>query len=400
MIVTEKREPLVTVEREDGLITLLGTAHVSRASAEKVRELLDSGDYDAVAVELCASRHAAIMNPTSLADMDLFQVLRSGKAPMVAASLALAAYQQRLAEQVGIEPGAEMRAAIDSAKAHRLSVLLIDREVGVTLKRIYRNIAWWKRFTLLAGIAASAFSREKVSEDDIEKLKEGDILETTFSEFAAEARDLYVPLIDERDRYMAARLRQEATAGGHRHVLAVVGAGHLKGIERYLREDRSPPAEVVATLNRVPPPSRWPKLIPWLIVALILTGFAIGFARSPALGWDLVTEWVVINGGLAALGAAIAAGHPLTVVGAFLAAPLTSLNPTVGAGMVTAAIETFLRKPRVGDFSRVRTEAAHLKGWWRNRVTRILLVFLLSTLGSAAGTYLAGFRIFERLTSA
>lgn len=392
----EHQEPIVTVERGDGRITLLGTAHVSRASTEKVRQMLATGDYDAVALELCQSRHDALVNPASVARLDLFQVLRSGKAPMVMASLALGAYQQRLAEQLGVEPGAEMRAAIESAKTLGLPLLLIDREVGITLKRLYRSVPWWQRLGLVGGLLASAASREKIAEADVERLKQGDVLEATFAEFAAEARQLYAPLIDERDRYMAARLRQEIDRRGCRRVLAVVGAGHLKGIRRYLDEPQ-PPAAVVAELDRLPPPGRWARRLPWLIVAVILTGFTVGFARSPALGWQLVIDWVLINGGLAALGAALAAAHPLTVASAFLAAPLTSLNPTVGAGMVTAAIELYLRRPEVGDFSRMRQDAAHPGGWWRNRVTRILLVFLFSTLGSAAGTYLAGLRIFERL---
>ncbi len=244
-------------------------------------------------------------------------------------------------------------------------------------------------------------SRQKISEDEIERLKEGDILESTFTQFAEQARALYVPLIEERDRYMAARIREEIARGDHRHILAVVGAGHLKGMERCLREDpasQPPPGEIIAELDQVPRPSRWPRLIPWLIVALILAGFALGFRHSSELGWQLVGDWVIINGALCALGTLLALGHPLTVAGAFVAAPITSLNPTIGAGMVTAAMETYLRRPSVGDFSRLRNDTTHLKGWWRNRVARILLVFLFSSLGSAAGTYLAGFRIFDRLT--
>ncbi len=393
------QEPLVTVEVAGGTVTVLGTAHVSKASADKVRELLGSGDYDAVGVELCPSRYNAIVNPDALAKMDLLQVLREGKVPMVTASLALGAYQQRLAEQFGIEPGAEMRAAIEIGKEARLPVLLLDREVGTTLKRIYRNVPWWRRLGLLAGLMASVVSREEVSEEEVERLKEGDILETAFVQFAEQAKDLYLPLIDERDRYMAARIRQELADGDHGHALAVVGAGHVKGIAQYLREDSSSAglAETIDELDRVPRPSRWPKVLPWVIVLLLLAGFIIGFSRSPSLGWQLVADGVLINGGLAALGTLIAAGHPVTVMGAFFAAPLTSLNPMVGAGMVTAFIEIFMRKPSVGDFSHLRTDTTHLKGWWRNRVTRTLLVFLLSTLGSVLGTYLAGFRILDRL---
>lgn len=390
-------QPTRSLRLDETHITLLGTAHVSRASAEAVAAELAGGDYDAVAVELCPSRYDAVVDPDSLARMDLFKVMREGKVPMVTASLALGAYQQRLAEQFGIEPGAEMRAAIEQARSRHLPVILIDREIGITLRRIYRSVSWWRRLGLFSSLLASVLSRERVDEREIERLKEGDILETTFAQFAEQAGDLYRPLIDERDRYMAARLRQSVGEGRYRRVLAVVGAGHLQGIARYLQAPDDAPARTLAELDRVPPPSRWPRILPWLVVAVVLAGFTLGFSRSPALGWRLVADWVLINGGLSALGALIAAAHPLTVITAFLAAPLTSLNPTVGAGMVTAGVETWLRRPSVGDFGRLRTDTTALAGWWRNRVARILLVFLLSTLGSAAGTYLAGFRIFDQL---
>lgn len=398
-----KDEPTEIVQLKNTVVTLLGTAHISKASADKVIELIRSGEYDCVAVELCKSRHTAMIDPNALAKMDLFQVIKEKKAAMVAASLALGAFQQRMAEQLDIRPGAEMHAAIQSAGDLNIPVALIDREIGITLKRVYHRVPWWQRMNLVAGLLASVISRQKISEEEIEKLKEGDMLESAFTQFAEEAEYLYEPLVDERDRYMAARLRQEAGSGDHDHILAVVGAGHLKGIKAYLQHGIDQPLDMadqtVIELDQIPRPSRWPKLIPWVIVALILTGFAIGFSRDVDIGWQLVADWVLINGGLSALGALIAMAHPLTVVGAFIAAPLTSLNPTIGAGMVTGAIETYLRRPTVEDFSRLRSDTTHLKGWWRNRVTRILLVFLLSTLGSAVGTYLAGYRIFERLTT-
>jgi pheromone shutdown-related protein TraB len=392
------QEPQREIQIGDSRITLLGTAHVSRASAEMVKRLLDEGSYDSVAVELCPSRYNALINPDDLAKMDLLKVVKQGRVAMVMASLALGAYQQRLAEQFGIEPGAEQREAIRIAKESHRPLLLIDREISVTLKRVAGNLSWWKRIALFAGLLAGILSKEEVSEAEIEHLKEGDILETTFAEFAEDRQDLFLPLIDERDRYMAARLLQEIAQQGHENLLAVVGAGHLNGIARYLEAQTDAPAETIARLDALPKPSRWPKLIPWAIVALVLVGFVLGFQRNPDLGWQMVSDWVLINGGLSALGALIAVAHPLTVLTAFVAAPITSLNPTVGAGMVTAAAEIFLRKPTVADFSHLRTDTTSLRGWWKNRVSRTLLVFFLSTLGSAIGTYVAGFRIFDRLT--
>jgi pheromone shutdown protein TraB len=423
--VSVEQEPIVEMRINDCVITLLGTAHVSKASADKVTELLRSGNYDSVAVELCKSRHNNLVDPDALSKLDLFQVIKQGKAAMVTANLALGAFQQRMADQLGIKPGAEMRAAIDTAAELELPVLLIDREIATTLKRVYRNVPWWQRLHILSGLIASVVSRQEVSEEEIERLKEGDILESTFTQFAEEAEDLFVPLVDERDRYMAGRLLQEATSGKHQRILVVIGAGHMNGMQQYLehwsgkaKERETPeiptdkggrklfleqpftdPQTTLDQLDQIPPPSRWPKMIPWLIVALIFVGFGIGFSKSTMLGWQMIADWVFINGGLAALGALIAMAHPLTIIGAFVAAPLTSLNPTIGAGMVTAAIEIMLRKPTVEDFSKLRTEASHLKGWWHNRVTRTLLIFIFSTLGSAIGTYVAGYRIFERLTS-
>ncbi len=396
----ETQEPIETIRFGEVTITLLGTAHISRASTEKVRELITGNDYDAIAVELCPSRYNAIINPDALAKMDLFQVIREKKTAMVAANLALGAYQQRMADQLNILPGAEMRMAIDCAGEAHLPVLLIDREIAVTLKRIYRNVPWWQRINLLAGLLSSVLSRRKISTEEIERLKEGDMLESTFAQFAEEARELFVPLIDERDRYMSARILQELRSGKHKNILVVIGAGHMKGMREYLpryEAEKQDTAQIIAQLDEIPRPSTWPKLIPWVIVGLILIGFAIGFSRSSELGWGLIVDWIVINGALCALGTFLARGHPITVVSAFIAAPITSLNPTIGAGMVTAAIETYLHRPSVGDFSRLRKDTAHLKGWWRNRVARILLVFLFSTIGSALGTYLAGFRIIDRL---
>lgn len=384
-------------------ITLLGTAHVSPASARAVSDLIATGAFDAVAVELCASRQRAMLDPDSLARLDLFNVLRSGKAPMVMATLALGAYQQRLADQFGIEPGAELRAAMNGALDRGLSLALIDRDIGLTLRRAYKSVPWRQRMELFSGLIASVLSRDKIEEQEIEKLKEGDMLESTFSEFAEQAQSLHRPLIDERDRYMAARLRQvvagESSETPPTRVLAVVGAGHLKGIAAYLDESAAQPApaDTLRELEAPPPKSRWPQILPWVIVAVIVAGFAFGFSRNSDLGVQMVLDWVIINGGLAAIGGMIALAHPLTIVVAALAAPLTSLNPTIGVGFVAAAVELYLRKPQVGDFATVRQDVTRWQGWWHNRVTRVLLVFFLTTLGSAAGTYIGGAKIFGRL---
>lgn len=395
--------PVTVVEREGVRFTLLGTAHVSRSSADEVRRLAGSGAFDAVAVELDANRHASLTDPDRVMRTDLFQVLREGRAGAMAANLALGAFQQRLADQIGVEPGAEMKAAIDATEESGAPLWLIDRDIGVTLRRVSHNVPWWRRLGLMAGLLGGLLSRETVSEEEIEKLKEGDLLEATFAEFAEGSERLFVPLIRERDGYMAARLEQEAASaapleGRRREVLVVVGAGHLKGLAETLRDPPvEDPAERVASLSRRPPPSRWGKALPWAVAGLVLAGFVAGFLRDPELGLQLVRDWFWINALGGGLGTLAALAHPVTILGTVVAAPLTSLNPTIGAGFVAAGLELWLRKPSMGDFAGLRRDVTSAAGWYRNRVARTLLVFIGATLGSALATYLAGARILTRL---
>ncbi|TVP54980.1 MAG: TraB/GumN family protein [Halomonadaceae bacterium] len=392
--------PMAHIDVNGTRYTLLGTAHVSKASADEVRTLIASGEFDAVALELCESRYNSILKPDNMASMDLFQVIREGKAGMVAASLVMGAFQQRVAAQSGIEPGAEMRAALEEAEKANLPVELIDREIGTTLRRVYHNVPWYQRMNLIAGLFASLVTRETVSAESIEELKEGDVLEATFNEFAEKSERLYQPLIAERDRYMALRLFEERAKAPHKRVLVVIGAGHLKGLKKHL-ETAAPehPKVERETLDTTPPKGKVLRAIPWVVAALVITGFIIGFTRNTDLGLQLVAEWFLINGTFSAIGATIALAHPLTILASFLAAPITSLNPTIGAGFVAAGVELMLRKPKVADFSSLRDDVAKLSGWWRNRVSRTLMIFMLASIGSAIGTYVAGFRIFEQLTS-
>lgn len=388
--------PFHEVSIGDTSIRLLGTAHVSRASRDAVAREIARGDYDCVAVELCAGRAQALTDPDAVARLDLVQVIRDGKASMVAATLALGAYQQRLAQQFGIEPGAEMRAAIDGAAARGITLETIDRDIGITMRRIYRQVPWWRRAFLFSGLLASALATEEIAEEEVERLKDRDLLEATFAEFANRAGEIYHPLVTERDSFMAARLTQ-LVADGHTRILAVVGAGHLDGLSARLAAGEPAPARTLAGLETLPPPARVWRILPWLVAIFIVGGIAVGFARNPEIGWRMVAEWVALTGGLAALGAALAGAHGLTIATAFLGAPLTTLHPAIGIGMFTALSEAFLRRPTVGDFSRLRSDTAALSGWWRNRVARTLLVFGLSSFGATLGTYIGGFRIFRQL---
>jgi pheromone shutdown-related protein TraB len=409
MIVTEsdllpsqdlRDQPIERVHRDGVEYIVLGTAHVSRSSVEAVHKLLAMEKFDAIAVELCDSRAQGMRDPEAFKQMDLFRVIRQGKAGMVAASLVLSTFQKRLADQYGIEPGAEMKAAMDGAEQQNIPLWLIDREVGTTLKRAWHSVGFWQRFGLLGGMLASVFERETIDEKEIEKLKQGDMLESAFSEFASESAPLYRSLIAERDAFMAARLREEAgssiTANPCK-VLVVIGAGHLKGLCENLRVQQGDATETVAELARTPPKARWPK---WVAVALVLAVFgaiAYAFHRNTALGAQALRDWVLFTGGFAALGALAARAHPLSILAAFIAAPIKPFRPGIPAGGISAMVEAWARRPRVADFETLRDDIVHWSGWWRNRVARTLLNFFLVSLGTIIGEYAAGIHIIKSI---
>ena len=393
-----RSQPHAIVERDGVRYTLLGTAHVSSSSVDAVREAIASGGFDTIAVELDPQRLQSLTEPGALAKIDLVQVIRSGKTALFAANLGLAAYQRRLAEQLGIEPGAELKAAALDARARGLTLHLIDRDVGITFKRASQRLGWWGRANLMGGLVAALFGDEDVGDDEIEKLKQGDMLEASFGEFAAGNPVLYEAVIAERDRYMAARLRDSATAAsGAREVLAVVGAGHLRGLAQHLREGCESPAAALAELESVKEKSS----IPWFSIALavfVLGGFAWGFWRGGLdVGADLLLYWVLLTGTLGAIGCAVAGGHPLSILAAFVASPATPLHPALASGTISALVEAWLRKPTHADFMALRDDVATVRGWWRNRVARVLLNFFLTSLGTAIGVWLGGARMLGKL---
>lgn len=391
-------QPLARVTRDGVEYTLLGTAHVSRASVAAVRELIERENFDAIAVELCDTRYRAMRDREAWRNLDLLQIIREGKAGMVAANLALSAYQRRLAEQFGIEPGAEMKTAAELAEAQHKPVWLIDREVSLTLRRAYHSVGFFQRFGVLAGLVASLFERGEVAEADIEKLKQGDILQGAFNEFAEQSEPLFRSLIGERDSFMSARLREESAKASlaPKRVLAVIGAGHLAGMSREL-EAHDNPAETLRTLNAAPPAAQWPKWVGYGVLIAILGAIVYTFTRGAHLGMDALKDWVFFTGGFAALGALLGGGHILSVLTAAVIGPLKPFRPFVPVGAVSAAVEMSLRRPRVADFESLRDDVIEWRGWWKNRVSRTLLVFLFSNFGMILGEYLAGIRIFQRL---
>ena len=393
----ENQEEIVKlVQLNKSEVTLVGTAHVSKLSVEMVEEKIGTGDYDCIAVELCAPRLENITNQAWWKNLDIYQVFKKKKAGLLLINLALTAYQKRLAERIGVEAGKEMIRAVELAREKGIRLEVIDRNISTTLHRLVTEVSFWQKFKIVGGLIAGVFVGEEISEEQVEDLKRGDMLHAVVSEFGEELPEIKRVLIDERDEYMVGRLSQISEAfHAPKKILALVGAGHLIGMMPNLK---SPPDAVhLEELDRKPPSSKLGLYIGWGICVLILSMFVVGFKQSPELGGQLVITWVLLNGGLCALGTLIAFGHPVSIIAAFFAAPLTSLNPTIGAGMVVGLVESYMRKPKVSDFETLRDDITHYSMWWKNRVARLLLIFFLSSLGSMIGTYAAGASIVTQL---
>lgn len=371
-------------ERE---IILIGTAHVSKKSVADVKEVIESENPDTVCVELCSSRYQSIVDADKWKNTDIIKIIREGKALLLLANLALSAYQRRLAEKFGIKPGQEMIQAISSAREAGAELCLADRDIQVTMIRLWRNISFWGKLKLLFNILLSAFAGEELSEEELEKLKSQDLLTAALDELSRTFPQLKAILIDERDKYLANKIKN---APGDR-VVAVLGAGHIPGIKDELYKEQD-----MAELSRVIPASRKTRLIAWAIPLIIITAIALTFSVDRAAGTDQIVSWILWNGSLGVLGAIIAMAHPLSILTAFIVAPISSLSPLLAAGWFAGLTEAMVRKPSVRDFENLYDDIHTVRGFWHNKVTHILLVVIFANLGSTAGTIIGGADVLNR----
>ena len=365
---------------------LLGTAHISSRSVEEVREVIQGEKPDRVCVELDAARYSSLTAGNGWRKLDIVQVLRNKKGFLLLANLVLSSFQRRLGAGLGVSPGEEMLTAVRLAEEAGIPFSLCDRDIQLTLRRAWARTSFWGKNKMLAAMLATIFSSEKLSPEEIEKLKSRTTFQSMLDELAGYLPAVKEVLIDERDRYLATRIYQ---AEGRR-VVAVIGAGHVEGIARSLRalHDGGLPADTAA-LEQVPARRSWSSLLGWLLPAAIVGLLVAGFFRS---GWQLsltmLWKWVLVSGTLSALGALVTLAHPLTIAAAFIGAPITTLNPFIGIGLVTGVLEALLRKPRVSDFENLSVDMLTVRGFFRNRVTHILLVFLFSSLGAMIGNFI------------
>ncbi|MGG7620469.1 TraB/GumN family protein [Bacillus coreaensis] len=360
---------------------LIGTAHVSKHSAEQVKEVIEAEKPDAVCVELDKQRYQSITDGNKWKEMDIIQVIKEKKASLLLMNLAISSFQNRMANQFGIKAGQEMIQGIESAKETGATLVLADRNIQITFARIWGGIGLKGKALLLSQVIAGIFSKESITEEELEKMKSQDTLQAILNEFTETFPRLKKPLIDERDQYLAQKIKE---APGQK-IIAVLGAAHVPGIKEEIKKEQD-----LTKLTSVPTKSKWPKIIGWSIPVMILAIIAYTFVANPQAGLSQTFSWILWHGGLSALGAAIALGHPLTVLTAFLAAPITSLNPVLASGWFAGLAQAYVRRPSVKDFETLSEDVFSVKGFWKNKVSRILLIVVLSNLGSTLGTVIGG----------
>ena len=377
-----KNNQINTINWNDKEITIIGTAHVSKESIALVEEVIREIKPDTVCVELCNSRLDTISDPSRWKNTNLIDVIKKKQTTVLMSNLILASFQKRIGEKLGVAPGEEIRTAVKIAKEIDAVIVPVDREIKITLMRAWHSMGFWSVLKFIAGLLYSMFDSEEITEEDVEKLKNKDILESVLIEMDSEMPAVSKIIIHERDLYLTESIRN---ASGNR-IAAVVGAGHVPGI---LKEWENADIDI-KELSALPPKSRIAAFLKWLIpsivVCLILAGFYFTGADA---GKEMILWWIAANSIFAGIGSALALSHPLTIMSAVIAAPVTSLNPMIAAGWVAGLVEVFLKRPKVDDFNKIFDDIASIRGFWRNKITRILLVVLFTNIGSSIGTFAA-----------
>ena len=372
---------------KDKEVVLIGTAHVSKKSAEEVAEVIEQEKPDSVCVELCESRYKTVMDENKWKNTDIFSIIKQRKAMLLLVNLILSSYQKRLARQFGIQPGQEMIQGIKSAEKVGANLCLADRDIQTTMLRIWRNVSLWGKIKLLYQVLLSLLIDEDITEEEIEKMKTQDMLSATLDELAASFPQFKTVLVDERDRYLAQKIKE---APGKK-VVAVLGAAHVPGVIQQIEKDHD-----LKELSYIPPTSQAVKAVGWSIPILILLLIVSTFSVDRQAGMDQIISWVLWTGLLSAIATSLSMAHPLSILVAFVVSPLSTLNLVLASGWFAGLMEAYIRKPSVRDFENLAEDISTFKGFWRNKVTHVLLVVVLANLGSSLGAVIGGAEVIRR----
>lgn len=371
-------------------IILVGTAHISQESKNLVRNTIETENPDTICVELDKGRLDSVKDPDRWKRTDLKQVIKNKQLGTLIANLVLGSYQKRMGAHTGVKPGSELKEAVDLAERNGCSLVLADRDIKITLRRTWACTPWYRKLSLIGSLFASIFDKTEISEEDLSKIKKQDALSAMMQEFGKTFPEVKHVLIDERDQFLASKIKN---APGNK-IVAVVGAGHLNGIISAIENNKELPSE--DSICVIPKGAPIWKIIGWAIpVAIVASIVAIGVHAGAEKAGALTLQWAMLTGGGAMLGTIFAGGHPLTILVALVAAPFTGLTPLVGVGFFTALTQVYMRPPRVSEMERLTDDIWQVKRWWKNRVTRVILCFLCPGIPAIVGKILAIFKIYQ-----
>ena len=388
--VTGKSDVYRIHTKDNREIILVGTAHISQVSKDLVHETIENESPDTVCVELDEGRLKSIQDPNRWKNTDLRDVIKKKQLATLIANLVLGSYQKRMGAQTGVKPGSELKEAVDVANKKNIPIVLADRDIKITLKRTWACTPWYRKFSLLGGLFASIFDKTEISEEELQKIKEKDALNSMMQEFGNTFPEVKQVLIDERDQFLASKIKN---AQGDK-VVAVIGAGHMRGIASIIEEDKELPSE--ESISVIPKGTVIWKILGWsitlaIIASIVLVGYFAGIEKAGQLS----LQWVMFTGGGAMLGAIIAGGHPLTILVALVMAPFTGLTPLIGVGFFTALTQVYVRPPRVSEMETLTDDIWQVRRWWKNRVTRVILCFLCPGIPAIIGKILAILKIYQ-----
>ena len=362
-------------------IILIGTAHISRESADLVDRVITEEKPDVVCVELCKTRFEAIQQKDKWQEMDIVKVIRENRTALLLSQLLMMSLQKKIAERFNINPGEDMLRAISRAEESGAEVVLADREIRVTLLRTWRMMGLWSKMKFLSDMILSLFIGENITEENIEELKQHDVLDLALKSIGEKLPELKTTLIDERDQFLACSIRNSQG----RKIVAVVGAGHIPGIMENIGK-----AIDIDEINTIPPRSFWARFFGWGFSAAILSLFVAGFFYSGGrTSIHMMLSWSVITAICATIGAMMLLAHPFTILASALSAPIATLHPLIATGWVAGLTEATFRKPQVRDFLDLKDDITTVKGFFRNRITRILILVVVVNLTTSIGTFVA-----------
>ncbi len=381
-------ENVTQLDYQGKTILLIATAHVSKESVELVKQVIEEERPDSVCIELDEDRYNNILNPKTWENTDIIKVIKSKKVGFLLANLVLSSYQKRVAKQLNTRVGGEMIQGIESAKEIGATLVLADRKIQTTFLRIWRKLNLWEKSKLISSLLFSSEEDSEITDEDLQKLLKADMLESVLADIRKQFPKIGDILISERDQFLAAKIKE---APGNK-IIAVLGGAHVPGVMKEIYRSQD-----LDSISTVPPKNPVTGIVGWIIPLAIIALLAYAFFINLQTGLQQLSAWVLWTGVLAAIFTALSLAHPLSILTSLVAAPFTTINPVLACGWFTGLVEATKRKPTVHDIQKIPEDIFTVKGFFKNRFLRIILVVFMANMGASIGTIVAGADIIRNL---